>query len=375
MMAAISSKIHNPSVNVILLERNNRLGIKLRLTGGGRCNVTADVINDEIIANTPKNGKFLFSSLSNFNTLQIKEFFEKEGCPLKVEDHRRVFPKSNNSMDIINVLKAKMEKLNIEIRLNTYVSKINYEKKLLYTNNGEINYSHLIIATGGKTYPNTGSDGNGYDLVNGIGHSITDLIPGEVPLVSNDKCIQSKALQGLSFKDVRIDILDNNNIKKSITHDIIFTHFGISGPAALRASFYIQKLLERKSEVLIHIDFIPLVKGNKLEEHNDNLEEYILSYGIPKRLLSFIKEEFEKDLINKLKKFPLSIYSTRGFSQAFVTNGGVAIKEIDPKTMKSKLTNSVSFCGEIIDVSSFTGGYNITSAFSTGYTAGKYALE
>src|SRR5690554_1882070 len=375
MMAAISSKIHNPNGDVILVERNNKLGIKLRLTGGGRCNVTADVTNQEVIANTPKNGKFLFSSLSNFNPSQIKDFFEKEGCPLKVEDHGRVFPKSNKSIDIIKVLIVKMKKLNIDIRLNTYVSSVNYEKKLIYTNNGDIGYNHLIIATGGKTYPATGSDGNGYDLVSKIGHSITDLVPGEVPLVSNDKCIQSKALQGLSFKDVRIDIMNNNKIKQKIKHDLIFTHFGISGPVALRASFYIQELLKRKKEVLIYIDFIPSIDINTLEAHSDNLEEYIMSLGIPKRLITYINDEFQNDLINKIKKFPLSIYSTRGFSQAFVTNGGISTKEIDPKTMKSKLINSVSFCGEIIDVSSFTGGYNITSAFSTGYTAGKYALK
>jgi predicted Rossmann fold flavoprotein len=377
MMAAISSKLHHQKAQVVLLERNNQLGTKLKLTGGGRCNVTADCPNETVIENTPKNGKFLFSSLTNFGPKDIQSFFINEGCPLKLEDHFRVFPKSNKSEDIINVLKRKMESLGIEIQYNICIVDIDKHSKLLKTENTVIYYDYLIIATGGVTYPKTGSDGIGYNIAKAIGHSITELIPGEVPLVSNDLVIQEKILQGLSFKDITVRLYKGNKILKTVTHDLIFTHFGLSGPAALRASFYVQKSLEKESTVNLSIDFLPNITSNELEKYNlIELEAFIISNGIPKRLWNYIKEQTktENEIKQKLKKFPLSVYSTRGFTQAFVTNGGVSIKEIDPKTMKSKIVDSVSFCGEIIDINSFTGGFNITSAFSTGYTAGKYAL-
>jgi predicted Rossmann fold flavoprotein len=377
MMAAISSKLHHQKAQVVLLERNNQLGSKLKLTGGGRCNVTADCPNETVIENTPKNGKFLFSSLTNFGPKDIQSFFINEGCPLKLEDHFRVFPKSNKSEDIINILKRKMESLGIEIQYNICVIDIDKDDKLLKTADRVIYYDHLIIATGGITYPNTGSDGKGYNIAKGFGHRITELIPGEVPLVSNDLVIQEKILQGLSFKDVSVSVFKGSKIIKSVVHDLIFTHFGLSGPAALRASFYVQKVLEKEPIVNLNIDFLPNITINELEKYKlIELETYIISNGIPKRLINYVKEQTKSDneVIQMIKKFPLSVYSTRGFNQAFVTNGGVSIKEIDPKTMKSKLVDFVSFCGEIIDINSFTGGFNITSAFSTGYTAGKYVL-
>ena len=245
------------------------------------------------------------------------------------------------------------------------------------TEDNVIYYDNLIIATGGLTYPKTGSDGKGYNIAKAIGHRITELIPGEVPLVSNDLVIQNKTLQGLSFKDVSVSIFNGNKIIKSIIHDLIFTHFGLSGPAALRASFYVQKVLEKETTVNLNIDFLPSISISEFEKYKLNdLEGFIINNGIPKRLINYIKEQTNlvNEMIQMIKKFPLSIYSTRGFNQAFVTNGGVSIKEIDPKTMKSKIVDSVSFCGEIIDINSFTGGFNITSAFSTGFTAGKYVL-
>ncbi len=377
MMAAISSKLHHPKAQVLLLERNNQLGIKLKLTGGGRCNVTADCSNETVIENTPKNGKFLFSSLTNFNPQNIQSFFINEGCPLKSEDHFRVFPESDKAEDIVNTLKRKMESLGIEIQYNICIVDVDKDLKLLKTEDNVIYYDNLIIATGGLTYPKTGSDGKGYNIAKAIGHRVTELIPGEVPLVSNDLVIQNKTLQGLSFKDVSVSIFNGNKIIKSIIHDLIFTHFGLSGPAALRASFYVQKVLEKETTVNLNIDFLPNIPINEFAKYKLNdLEDFIINKGIPKRLINYIKEQTNlvNEMIQMIKKFPLSIYSTRGFNQAFVTNGGVSIKEIDPKTMKSKIVDSVSFCGEIIDINSFTGGFNITSAFSTGFTAGKYVL-
>lgn len=378
IMSAISSKIHNPSSQVILIERNDQIGKKLRLTGGGRCNVTANLPNETVIEYTPKNGKFLYSSLENFNPIDIQSFFTSEGCPLVTEDHNRVFPASSKSSSIIDTLQRKLATLKIEIIYNTLVTEIDIEKKVLKSANFDISYDYLIIATGGKTYPHTGSDGTGYTIAKMIGHTITDLIPAEVPIVSNDKVIQDKILQGLSFSDVRIDILQNNKIKKSITHDLIITHFGLSGPAALRASFYIQNILVKETPVKISIDFIPNASINELNNYKgDDLINFLIDKKIPKRLLTYIKDQTKTDeeIILMIKKFYLSIYTTRGFNQAFVTNGGVSIKEINPKTMKSKINDYVSFCGEIIDINSFTGGLNITSALSTGYTAGKYILK
>ena len=279
-----------------------------------------------------------------------------------------MFPKSDKAIDIINVLLRKINELKIKIIYNTLVTEVKTKEKTLITNKKKYNYDYLIIATGGITYPQTGSDGIGYKLATMIGHTITELLPAEVPLVSNDEVITSKALLGLSFKDVKLKIKN-----KEIIHDLIFTHFGISGPAALRASYYVIEELKKKNLVTITIDFFKDLS----KEEISNLPKNELTKHLPKRFINYLESisKTKEEFINLLKNFPLSIYTTKGLKMAFVTNGGVSIKEIDPKTMKSKIDNSVSFCGEIIDVNSFTGGLNITLAFSTGYTAGKYLVN
>ncbi|CCV64603.1 conserved hypothetical protein [Alteracholeplasma palmae J233] len=376
MMAAISAKTHFPLSNVTLIERNNELGMKMKLTGGGRCNVTATLPVSELVEYIPKNGKFLYSALNNFGPNEIIDFFEKEKCPLKVEDHFRVFPKSNKAQDIVDTLRNKIKTLKINIDYETLVSEINNDQKKVITNKKTYHYDHLIIATGGITLPKTGSDGTGHTLAKSIGHEITELLPAEVPLVSNDKVIADKTLQGLSFKDISISIYDKGKNKKTITHDMIITHFGLSGPVALRASFYVLNLLKKTSQpVEIRIDFMPKIKLNELIQLDPKkLEEVIKENEIPKRLLDYLKLE-TKDYLNLLKEFKLMIHDVRGFSQAFVTNGGVKVNEVDPKTMISKLDPNISFCGEVLDINAFTGGFNITSAFSTGYTAGKLGKE
>lgn len=378
MMAAISSKIHHPQEEVVLLEGNSNLGKKLLLTGGGRCNVTANVSIEECILNVPKNGKFLYSSLNQFGPREIISFFKENDCLLKMEDHRRMFPVTNKASDIINTLERKMKQLNIKVLFETLVEKIDFTKKIIYSRNIMLEYDHLIIATGGVTYPKTGSDGTGYKLAKDLGHKITPLIPAEVPLVSNDSFISQKVLMGLSFKDIRLDIYHKNKIKKSIIHDLIFTHFGISGPAALRASYDVINLLKNEEKtVAIGIDFLPdysleYLLGLKEED----LNKVFLTRNIPKRLLNFIFKDGKnnEEILQNLKDFKMTVYTTRGMNLAFVTNGGIVLKEIDPKTMKSKIDQSVSFCGEILDYNAYTGGYNITSALSTGYVAGKHSL-
>lgn len=368
LMAAISAKTHYPNFEVTILERNDVIGKKLRLTGGGRCNVTCNIPIEEFIEYTPKNPKFIYSTLQNFNAKHIMDFFKQAGCTLKQEDHNRMFPKSNKSIDIVNTLMKKLQELKIKVEYGVLVHEVKNDVKTLLTSKGEFKYDYLIIATGGKTYPHTGSDGTGYDLAKQLGHTITPLIPAEVPLVSNDPVIQSKALQGLSFKDVSLTVG-----KKRLIHDLIFTHFGISGPVALRASYYVQELLKKNKDVVIEIDFLP----NIIKEDLYNLSNQALNKLLPKRLIAYFESisKNEDEFFNNIKSFPLTVYETCGFKMAFLTNGGISTKEINPKTMKSKLDSNVSFCGEIIDVNSFTGGLNITFAFSTGFTAGKYLIE
>ena len=379
MMAAISSKVHYPQANVILMDRNKRLGTKLRLSGGGRCNVTADVSNEEVIAHVPKNGRFLYSSLTNFGPKDILKFFPENGTELKIEDHHRVFPMSNKSKDIVEALHRKLIALKVEIIQEVYVEAVKQDQKIVVTDKGEFSYDHLILAMGGRTLPGTGSDGSGYGLSESLGHTITELVPAEVPLVSNDQVIQDKTLQGLSFHDIEISVYEKGKVKKVIMHDLLFAHFGLTGPAALRASFYVMDYLKKYETVDVSIDFIPSKKHHELMSQiaESDLETVLTQYDIPKRLIAYFKTLSSSDqgVVDLIKKFTVSIYTTRGFAHAFVTNGGVNLKEIDPKTMKSRIDPSVSFAGELMDVSAYTGGFNITTAFTTGWTAGMFALE
>ena len=379
MMAAISSKEHHPDANVVLLDRNKRLGTKLRLSGGGRCIVTADVSIQEVIEHVPKNGKFLYSALQNFNPQDIMKFFPENGTELKIEDHHRVFPASNKSHDIAAALIRRMEDLNVQVYQETNVLSIDSDKNQVLVEGRVFKYDHLILATGGRTLPGTGSDGTGYKFAEALGHRITELVPAEVPLVSNDQVIQDKELQGLSFHDIEISVYEKGKVKKVIMHELLFAHFGISGPAALRASFYVMDLLKKYDTVDVSVDFIPSKNQQELQDlvAASSLEEVMADFEIPKRLTAYIKTQVKSDAeaIQQMKKFVVSIYTTRGFAHAFVTNGGVNLKDIDPKTMKSKILPNVSFAGELMDVTAYTGGFKITTEFTNGYTEGKFALE
>jgi len=376
MMAAISAKEHHMNANVILIERNNVLGKKLKMTGGGRCNVSAAVSNEEVIKHTIQNGKFLYSALMQFNTSDIATFFENLDCPLKIEDHHRMFPKSDDANDIIFALKRRMKELNIKIEYNTFIEKLTSDE--IYANHKAYPYDYLILATGGCSYATSGSDGSGYILAKQLGHHITPLQPAQVPLVSNDEVIQSKVLQGLSFQNVSIKVLQKNKVKYQVQHDLIFTHFGISGPSALQASDYVQKVLKKENPVTIQIDFICDVSLENLQHElkETSIEDIFRKYQLSKRLYTYLKSQTTKnmDILTKLKTFPLTIYTTRGFHNAFVTSGGIHLKEVDPKTMKSKLHPHIAFCGEVLDMHAHTGGYNITIALVSGYVAGKYIM-
>lgn len=362
MMAAYSAKLHNPKTRVVLFDRNPNLGKKMRLTGGGRCNVTANVSLEDLVKSVVKNGRFLYSSFNNLGPQEIQAFFKRYGVELIEEDHHRMFPKSHRSHDIVDACERALVDVGVELRLGVNVETLTPTS--ISVDGTSIQCEHIIIATGGRTLPQTGSDGSGYEFASALGHTVTNLLPQEVPLVSNDALIQSKALQGLSFKDVQVKVKDGKKTLATLTHDLIITHFGYSGPVALRASFYVQRLIEnQKGPVTLEIDFMPGFQA--IDDTHPNLQ---------KRLLDVLSKQ-DSSLIDALKHFKTSIYATRGFSYAFVTNGGVMVKEIDPKTMKSKRFETISFCGEVMDVSAFTGGYNITAALSSGYTAGKYCME
>lgn len=370
-MAAIACKTHHPQHKVTLLEGNARLGEKLRLTGGGRSNLTANVSADEIIRHTPRNGRFLFSSLNNFDPQAIMHFFTVRKLSLKEEDHQRIFPVSDKADDVIKVLEQELQKLGVQVQCTTLVTGIDVKHKQIKTNKQPFPFDHLIFATGGSTYPQTGSNGQSFDLLRQCGHTITELKPAEVSLVSNASIIQSKELQGLSFKDIVMTAYVNDKKVIQVKHDLLFTHFGLSGPAALQTSSYLTDAFKAGNKVFISIDFLPERSLEFLQAQlkTKPIEVLLQDLGIQKRLIQVLKTKEQLDL-KSIKQFNLELHGTRGFTTAFVTCGGVTLKELDPKTLQSKLVPWLSVCGEALDVNSLTGGYNMTVAFATGYTAG-----
>lgn len=376
MMAAISCKMHHPQTEVFLVERNNKLGVKLQLSGGGRCNVCANLSNDELVQRALKNGRFLYSALEQFNTKDIIRFFEEAGCPLVEEDHERMFPKSNDAKSILQVLVSKLASLQVQVLYNAYVSEINTEQKQIVLNHKKHSYDHIILACGGKSYYETGSDGTGYQLAEMFGHTIQSLYPAEVPLVSNDPWVQSKALQGITCKDITCKVLKKDKVIFKVNQNIIFTHFGISGPAALQVSTPVTELLKHQKTVTLAIDFLPFVDSTQLsiEIKKYGVNKTLLKYGLAKRLIDYLVAQNSQDVLKLVKNFTIQVYDTRGFRVAFVTGGGVSINEINPRTMISKKDGSLSFCGEMIDIHGFTGGINMTIAFVSGYVAGKNCL-
>jgi predicted Rossmann fold flavoprotein len=371
-MAAITAKQHHPDAQVILIDGNDRIGVKLSLTGGGRCNVTANVSSDQIIKNTPRNGRFLYSALNQFNAQSIIEFFTSRQLSLVEEDHHRMFPKSNKAQDVIQVLLDELNQLQVQILLKTRITGIDSMTKQLFSDQTHLHFDQLVLAMGGVSYPETGSTRQGFDLIQSLGHTIIDFKPAEVPLVSHSTLIQSKELQGLSFKDVLLNAYVNDKKIVSLQHDLLFTHFGLSGPAALQTSSYLTHHVSSNNKLHVIIDFLPHIKQQDIP-HSPNKEELSkLLIQIPKRLINVLLRDIPySEIPLKLKAFHLDIHGTRGFSTAFVSSGGVDVNEIIPQTMQSKLHPWLSICGESLDVNSLTGGYNMTIAFATGYVAGK----
>lgn len=385
---------------VLLIEKKKGLGRKLKISGGGRCNVTNRLPYDEIIRHIPGNGKFLYSPFSVFDNESIIEFFESRGVKLKEEDHGRMFPVSNRAQDVVDTLVQELKNNNVEIKEETAVKHIKLDEDghfIVTDQNDQVYHSKtLVIATGGTSVPQTGSTGDGYTFAESLGHTITELFPTEVPITSKEPFIIRKTLKGLSLKDVALSVLRKNG-KPRITHqmDMIFTHFGISGPAALRCSQFVYKeqKSQKKQNIQMQLDVFPDEKENEVQarikslikETPDKLVKNSLRGIIEERYLNFILEQagVAEDttghhisnqqiltLAQLFKGFTFTVNGTLPIEKAFVTGGGVSIKEIEPHTMMSKITPGLFLCGEVLDIHGYTGGYNITSALVTGRVSG-----
>lgn len=407
LMASIAAAENGSKV--LLLDKGKKLGNKLSISGGGRCNVTNRLPQEEIVKNIPGNGRFLYGPFSVFNNEDIISFFEGLGVPLKEEDHGRMFPVSNKAKDVVDALLNEMERLHVEVRLQTKVKKLLMDDEKIFgvrLEGGEEIRSHaVVVAVGGKAVPQTGSTGDGYPWAEKAGHTVTTLYPTEVPLLSNEPFIQSKELQGLALRDVAVSVL-NAKGKVLITHqmDMLFTHFGLSGPAILRCSQFVVKeqMKNGKQPVTMRIDAVPSKNEegvfqlllSLLKDDPKKAVKNSLKGVAPERWLAFLLDKaaiegsdvgagIPHDKIRKLagllKGFTMEVTGTQPIEKAFVTGGGVSTKEIEPKTMASRKKNGLYFCGEILDIHGYTGGYNITSALVTGriagMSAGGYAKE
>ena len=427
MMAAIEAS-QNKENKVIIIEKMQSLGRKLLITGKGRCNITSSLPIEDFIKNTPGNGRFLYSCYQQFTNEDIIKFLNKEGLQVKEERGNRIFPVTDHSQDVLKCFTRKLKENNVEVLYNTRVKEIlvneNYEeqaKKIneenvkkskkqskkyevigIKTENETILADSVILATGGKSYPLTGSTGDGYKLVEKFGHTITKIKPSLVPLEIYEKDI-CKELQGLSLRNIAIKItdLEKNKLLYDDFGEMLFTHFGVSGPTILSSSAHLvrYKNIEEKCKnkiVELSIDFKPALSEKKLEarilrdfeelknkQFKNSLDKLLPQKLIPviveqsgisadKKVNEITKEE-RKTLVKILKDFKLKIKGTRTIDEAIVTSGGIKISEIDPKTMESKLVKNLYFAGEIIDVDSYTGGFNLQIAYSTGFVAGKNA--
>lgn len=403
LMACIAAAEHG--ARVVLVDKGDKLGRKLAISGGGRCNVTNIKDQEELIRHIPGNGKFLHSAFAHFNNRDIIRFFEGLGIALKEEDNGRMFPVSDKAKTVVEALIGEVRRLGVTILVNQPVADVLYHEGAVqgvrFKNGATLHSNAVIIATGGKSVPHTGSTGDGYAWAAAAGHTITELYPTEVPLTSNAYFIREKLLQGLSLRSVRVAVW-NEKGKKVVEHegDLLFTHFGLSGPTALRCSQFVIKQLQRsgRETVNLTIDLQPEMSLAELERKSLQLcaqepkkaIKNVLKLLLPERIIPILLQQAGiddtvtydhipkqpwQDLCRLIKAFPIKVNGTLSLEEAFVTGGGVHLKEIEPKTMQSRKMHGLFFCGEILDVHGYTGGYNITAAFATGYTAGKHAAQ
>lgn len=428
LVSAISAATENNEV--IVLEKMKEPGRKLLITGKGRCNITSSLPMEDFIKNIPGNGKFLYSAFNNFTNEDIIKLLKEQGVNVKIERGQRVFPVSDKAIDVRDALINKAKKLGVKIITNAKVENIitkkneqvyiannsaeNIEKNIEekdtvegveFLLNGKKEYikcNKVILATGGKSYPGTGSTGDGYEIAKKLGHTITKIVPSLVPLEAKENSLEvCKKLQGLSLKNVNVKFMDTekNKVIYEDFGEMLFTHFGLSGPTILSGSAHLLRYknleeLLKSGKIKIIIDIKPALSIEKLDERilrdfsteKNKMFKNSLDALLPKKMIDTIIElsninpnkkvneitkKERENLVNLLKKFEITIKGFRPIEEAIVTAGGVTIKEINPKTMESKIINRLYFAGEIIDVDAYTGGFNLQIAYSTGYTAGR----
>lgn len=396
MMAAIIAARNGHQVT--LLEKNDKLGKKLFITGKGRCNFTNAGDQDDIFNSVVTNQKFLYSAFHGFSNYEVMGFFDELGLKFKVERGNRVFPESDHSSDVIGALHSELKKLHVDIRLDTEVLEVlqndgtftgvrirslgNQEKQVMKADN-------LIIATGGNSYSSTGSTGDGYRFAKSLGHAVTPILPALVPFVVQEEW--EKELQGLSLKNAQVTIYDGKKEVYSEFGEMLFTHFGVSGPTVLSASSYAAKIIKNHPLKLV-IDLKPALSEEQLDErilrdfdelknkaYKNSLDKLLpkklipviieLSGINPNKQVNAITREERHNLVSVLKNLTLTLTGLRGFNEAIITQGGVSVKEINPSTMESKLVSNVFFAGEVIDVDAVTGGFNLQIAWSTAFAA------
>ena len=391
MMAAITAA--EQGAEVILFERNDRMGKKLRITGKGRCNLTNDCELNEFLQNVPTNPRFLYTALTRFSTADTKAFFEGLGVPLKTERGKRVFPVSDKAGDIVAALDRQCRVLGVQI-LHERVQALLIEDGVavgVKTANATYRSNAVIVCTGGRSYAQTGSDGDGYRFAKEAGHTVTAIAPSLVPLVSDGKLCAS--MQGLSLKNVALRIVDAAT-QKTVYSDfgeMMFTHFGLTGPLVLSASAHLcdptansyeavidlkPALDEKTLDARIRSDFEKYRNRDVINALDDLLPQKMIAPMIAlcgidprKKVHSVTKEERER-MVKQLKGLSVRIKDFRPINEAIITRGGVSVREVDPKTMQSKLVDGLYFAGEVLDVDAYTGGFNLQIAFSTAYLAG-----
>ncbi len=377
--------------DVTLIEKNDRIGKKLFITGKGRCNITNNAPIEDFFDNVMKNKNFLYSSFYGFTNTDIINLLEKYGLKVKVERGNRVFPASDKSSDVIKAFQKFLSDNNVELMLNTNVHSVEVqdEKFVVKTNSGDMTFDKLVIATGGKSYPSTGSTGDGYIFAKELGHNITKIRPSLVPIEVKEDWI--KDLQGLSLKNVTLSAYAKKKLLYKEFGEMIFTHYGISGPIVLSISNYLYRYVNDGIRLLI--DLKPALDNKKLDDRilrdfelnnnkkiknslDDLLPQKLIPVTIfltgidPEKTVNQITREERLKLLEFIKGFPISFKSFRPIEEGIVTSGGVDTKEINPSTMESKIIPGLYFAGEVIDVDALTGGYNLQIAYSTGYLAG-----
>ena len=408
MMAAITSA--RQGNDVILLEKMKSCGRKLLITGKGRCNITSSLPMDKFIENIPENGKFLYSAFKNFTNQDIITLLKENNVNVKEERGNRIFPLSDRSLDVLQAFENEMKKNNVKIYTETEVKEIkikdNAVNKVIYLNKRsgvveEILTEKVILATGGKSYPLTGSTGDGYKIAKEFGHIITKISGSLVPLISKNEDLQlCQTMQGLSLRNISMKIVDEEKNKKIYEDfgELLFTHIGVSGPTILSSSAHILRYknveeLLQKGKIKLQIDLKPALNEEKLnlrllrdfEKFKNKQIINSLNELLPKKMIepvikkakiknekriNEITKQERENLIRVIKCFEITISGFRPIEEAIITRGGINVKEINPKTMESKLIKGLYFAGEIIDVDAYTGGFNLQIAYSTGYTAG-----